>query len=139
MFTVFHLCELMGGVFGIVAGATFGKAWLGWVGLLLGGAVGFFVGRILGRVPQAIAGEMLKRNLKRCDVPTLRSRLDGEYYISHFIIAQLLIRGEPVESFRDYVSGLRGSASPDRQRFGEQLLRIWPEMAQPSGSTEAQK
>ena len=124
MFTIFHLFELMGAVFGIVAGAAAGKVWFGWVGLVLGGVTGFFVGGVLGRLPYAIAGEILKRNLKRCDVATLRSRLDREYYISHLIIAQLLVRGEPIESFRDYVAGLRRSDSPDRRRFGEQLLRI---------------
>ncbi len=139
MFTIFHLSELMGVLFGTAAGGFVGGMCFGWVGAILGVVLGFFVGQILGRVPYAIAGQMLKSNLVRCDVPTLRSRLDKEYYISHLIIAQLLIHGEPVESFRDYVAGLRHSDSPDRRRFGEQLLRIWPEMAQPSASTEAQK
>jgi hypothetical protein len=139
MFTIFHLFELLGTVFGIVAGATVGKMWFGWVGLVLGGVAGFFVGSVLGRLPYAISSELLKRNLKRCDVPTLRSRLEREYYISHLIIAQLLIRGEPIESFRDYVAGLRRSHSPDRRRFGEQLLRIWPEAALPPDSTVTQK
>jgi hypothetical protein len=139
MFTIFHLIELMGAVFGIVAGALVGRGWLGWIGLVLGGVVGLFVGGILGKLPYAIAGEMLKRNLKRCDVPTLRSRLEREYYISHLIIAQLLIRGEPIESFKDYVAGLRHSDSPDRRRFGEQLLRIWPETALPADAPPTQK
>jgi len=138
MFTIFHLLELIGAVFGVVAGAAIGQRWLGWVGVILGAVAGFFVGRTIGRVPYAIAGEMLKRDLKRCDVATLRSRLDREYYISHLIIAQLLIRGEPIESFREYVSELRRSDSADRRRFGEQLLRIWPEIAQTAASAETQ-
>jgi hypothetical protein len=138
MFTVFHLLELIGVILGVVAGAAIGQRWVGWVGVILGAVAGFFVGRILGRVPYAIAGEMLKRDLKRCDVATLRSRLEREYYISHLIIAQLLIRGEPIESFREYVSELRHSDSADRRRFGEQLLRIWPEIAQTSASAETQ-
>jgi hypothetical protein len=139
MFTIFHLFELMGTVFGVVAGVAVGRAWLGWLGLVLGGVAGFFVGGVLGRLPCAIASAVLKRNLKRCDVPTLRSRLEREYYISHLIIAQLLIRGEPIKSFRDYVDGLRRSDSSDRRRFGEQLLRIWPETALPPDSSLTQK
>jgi hypothetical protein len=139
MFTIFHLFELMGTIFGIVAGAAVGKAWLGWVGLLLGGVVGFLVGGVLARLPYAISIAVLKRNLQRCDISILRSRLEKEYYISHLIIAQLLIRGEPIESFRDYVAELRRSDSADRRRIGEHLLRIWPETALPPDSTETEK
>lgn len=138
MFTIFHLFELMGAVFGIVAGAAVGQVWFGWVGLILGGIAGFVVGAILGGLPYAIASEMLKHSLKRCDVATLRSRLDTEYYISHHIIALLVIRGEPIESFRDYVAGLQRSDSADRRRFGKHLLRIWPETALPSDPTVTQ-
>ena len=139
MFTIFHLFELISAVSGIAAGAVVGQRSLGWIGVVLGSVAGFFAGRMVGRVPYAIAGQMLKRDLTRCDAATLRSRLEREYYISHLIIAHLLVRGETVESFSDYVASLRHSDSPDRRRFGEQLLRTWPEMAQPSASTEIQK
>jgi hypothetical protein len=132
MFTIFHLLELTGAFAGLAVGLIFGHGWFGWLGVILGGAVGFFAGRILGRVPLAISSAMLKRDLKRCDVATLRSRLDQEYYISHLIIAELVVRGEPIESFRDYVSELLRSDSPDRRRFGELNLQMWPETAQPS-------
>lgn len=135
MFTIFHLFGLMGAVFGIVAGAAVGKVWLGWLGLVLGGIAGFFAGVTLGALPYVIAGEILKRDLRRCDVATLHSRLDVEYYLSHLIIAQMLTRGEPIESFRDYVAELLRSNTPDRRRIGEQLLRIWPETALPPDST----
>jgi hypothetical protein len=139
MFTIFHLLELTGAVVGIVAGAALGHKWLGWIGAAVGGVAGFFTGHILGRLPYVIALGMLKRDLERCDVTTLRSRLDREYYISHLIIAHLLVRGEPVESFRDYAAALLHSDSPDKRRAAEHLLRIWPEMAQPSAPTGTQK
>jgi len=139
MFTIFHVFELMGPISGVVAGAVAGQRWLGWAGLVLGGVIGLVIGHIVGRIPLAVARALLKRDLERCDVATLRSRLKSEYYISHFIIAQLLIRGEPVESFRDYVAELQDSDFPDRRRFGEQILRIWPEMTLPSPSTEAKE
>lgn len=130
MFTIFDLLELTGAFAGLAVGVIFGHGWFGWLGVFLGGAIGFFAGRILGRVPLAISSAMLKRDLKRCDVSTLRSRLEREYYISHLMIAELLLRGEPIESFRDYVSELLRSDSPDRRRFGERILQIWPETAQ---------
>ena len=139
MFTIFHLLELMGMVFGIVAGAAAGRMWFGWLGLVLGGVAGFFLGGVLGRLPYAIASAILNRNLKRCDTQALRSRLEREYYISHLIIALLLSRGESVGSFREYVAGLRRSDSPDRRRFGDRLLQIWPEFELPSDSTSTQK
>jgi hypothetical protein len=135
--TVFDLFELVGAFSGLATGVIFGHRWLGWIGVILGGAVGLFAGRILGRLPYAISSEMLRRDLKRCDIANLRSRLDREYFISHLIIAELVVRGEPIESNRDYVSGLLRSDSPDRRRFGERILRLWPETAQPPNNSPA--
>jgi len=135
MFTIFNLFELIGAFAGLAGGVALGHRWLGWVGVVFGGAFGFFAGRILGRVPYAISSEVLKRDLLRCDVATLRARLDRDYYIAHLIIAHLVVRGEPIESFRSYVSELLGSDCPERRRFGEQILRIWPETAPPPASS----
>ena len=127
MFTLFHLFELIGAFAGAAVGIGLGHKGLGWIGVVVGAAVGFIAGRILCRVPYAISSELLKRDLQRCDVATLRCRLDREYFIAHLIIAHLVVRGEPIESFRSYVSGLLRSDCPDRRRFGENILRIWPE------------
>lgn len=135
MFTIFHLLELAGAFAGFAVGVILGYGWFGWLGGVLGGAVGYFAGCIPGRVPLAISSAMLKRDLKRCDVVTLRTRLAREYYISHLIIAELVVRGEPIESFRDHISDLLCSASSDRRRFGELNLQIWPETAQPPRSS----
>lgn len=135
MFTIFHVFELIGALFGLVGGVALGHRWLGWVGVVLGGVVGFFAGNVLGRVPYVVSFQIVKRDLKRCDVATLKSRLDRDYWIAPLIIAHLVVRGEPIESFRSYVSGLLGSDSPDRRRAGEQILRIWPETAPPSASS----
>ena len=101
------------------------------VGIVLGAVLGLFLGYLVGKIPYLFAVQTLTRNLHRCDVATLRSRLDKEYYISHLIIAELLLRGETIESFRGYVSGLVLSDSPDRRRFGKEVVRIWPDSAQP--------
>ncbi len=91
----------------------------------------------MGRLPFAIVGYLLRRDFKRCDIATLRSRLDSEYYIAHLIIAELVIRGEPIESFSDYVAGLLSSDSSDRRNIGEAIVRIWPETAKAVPSRDA--
>ncbi|HXD01495.1 MAG TPA: hypothetical protein VN048_19320 [Verrucomicrobiae bacterium] len=109
------------------------------VGIIVGAVLGLFLGFLVGKIPYIIAVQTLIRNLHRCDVATLRSRLNKEYYISHLIIAELLLRGEPIESFRGYVSGLLLSDSPDRRRFGKEVLRIWPDTTQPPAEPDAVK
>jgi len=137
MFTIFHLLELFGASSGLVTGASLGHERFGWAGGVAGAVIGLYVGLILGRLPFVIGFVVLRRDLKRCDVVTLRSRLDEQYFISHLIIAELLVRGEPVESLRDYVLGLVRSDSADRRAFGEQNLRLWfPDVEQqPGGSS----
>jgi hypothetical protein len=139
MFTIFDLSELIGAVAGFGVGVLTGWHWFGWPGVILGGVVGLVAGWIFGRVPFAIAGQFLRRNLARCDNATLRSRLDTEYYIAHIIIAHLVIRGEPIESFRGYVAGLLNSDCPDRRRIGEYVVRVWPQTAEPIQSTDSAK
>ena len=136
MFTIFHLLELFGASLGLVTGASLGHERFGWVGGVAGAVIGLFAGLILGRLPFVIGFVVLRGNLKRCDVATLRSRLDSQYFISHLIIAELVVRGEPVESFRDYVFGLVHSDCLDRQAFGEHNRRLWfPDAEQPSGGS----
>ena len=129
MFSVFHLFELIGAVVGTVIGLVFGHKGFGWFGALLGAAIGFYAGLILGRVPYSIAFVWMRCGLKKCDTATLRRKLEREYFISQFIIAELVVRGEPVEQFREYVLSLVHSDSSDKRRFGEQNRRIWfPEL-----------
>lgn len=136
MFTIFHLFQLMGKIFGLCWGAGWGYHWLGLGGGIAGGLVGFIVGHImLGTLPEVIALKLVLRGLKKADNNTLRSRLESEYFIAHLIIGELIVRGEPVESFRDYVTGLRNSDSSDRKRFGERIAEIWPEMLHPPATT----
>lgn len=135
MFTIFHLFQLMGKIFGLVWGAGWGYLWLGLGGGIFGGLAGFIVGHMLGMLPEVIVLKLVLRGLKKTDNMALRARLDKEYYLAHLIIAELIVRGEPVESFRDYVYSLRNSNSADRKRFGERIAEIWPEIVnQPASS-----
>jgi hypothetical protein len=130
---------LLGALAGVAAGVAVGRRWFGSVGIFLLGLTGLLIGLFIGRQPYLNAVQTLMRNIQRCDAATLRLRLDKEYYISHIIIAELLMRGERIESFRGYISGLVGSDSPDRRRFGKEVLRIWPDAAHPPNPSDPQK
>jgi hypothetical protein len=143
MFTLFHVFELVGALVGFFSGLAFGQKAFGWIGAIVGAGTGFYCGLVLGRLPYAIVSTRLKRKLKRSDTATLKQRLEKEYFISHLIIACLVVRGEPVEQFRDYVFSLLHSDLSDKRQFGWRNLQIWfPELAQrvgdfnPMNSTE---
>ena len=140
LFDVLQWGAAFGGMlYGVRVGARFG-----WVGVIGGGLVGFVGGSILGRVPWVISRGWYRWHLKRTSTEELKSELKEQYYVSHLLIAELVIRGEPVEQFWPYVlSQVRGEFS-DERRFGWENLRIWfPRMAQqvegfdPCASTEA--
>jgi hypothetical protein len=130
---------LLGALSGIAAGVLLGRKWFGLTGMILLGLAGLFIGLFMGRLPYLVALQTLMRNIQRSDAATLRLRLDKEYYISHLIIAELLLRGENIESFRGYISGLVNSDSPKRRRFGQEVLRIWPDAAQPPDSSDPEQ
>lgn len=136
MFTVFHLFEFIGAIVGTISGLAFGQKEFGWTGALLGIPLGFYVGLALGRLPYFMAVAWMRRGLKKCDTPALKRRLEREYFLSHLIIAELVVRGEPVEQFREYVLSLVHSDSPDERRFGEQNIRIWFPESAPTAADE---
>jgi hypothetical protein len=53
------------------------------------------------------------------------ARLDREPFMSHLVIAELVVRGEPVESFRNVVIAQLSSASPDLQQYGRANAKLW--------------
>ena len=71
----------------------------------------------------------MRWELKHSSAEKLKARLQREYYIAHLLIAELASRGEPVEQFRDYVTGLLRSEKTDEKRFGAGVARTWfPEL-----------
>jgi hypothetical protein len=143
MFTIFDLLQLTGAAGGICVGAACGKHYFGWPGAVPGCIAGFFLGSFLARIPLALSFRVLKRRIKKASNEELKKDLDGKYFLSLHLIAELGRRGEPVERFWPYVLSLLGSDSSDRRRFGWQNLRIWfPRMAElikdfnPNSSTE---
>jgi hypothetical protein len=129
MFTIFHFVQLLGAGVGLVLGLVVGHNGFGWAGAIIGAVVGIVGGYWLGAIPCAVAHVWLRYHLRRSHTADLKARLHRQYAISHFIIAQLVRRGEPVEQFRGYVDTLRHSDSADRRKCGDLNHRIWfPEM-----------
>jgi hypothetical protein len=130
MLTILDVLQFAGVIAGAVAGYRLAAGVGGMAGGVPGAIGGLAVGWIAGRLPFAAASWWLRRSLKRATVTDLRSRLEREYFISHLIIAELVTRGEPVQSFRSVVERQLVSQSADVQRFGRANARLWfPELA----------
>ena len=130
MITIFHLFVFFGMVAGCVFGIRFGTRLIGWPSGVIGAVLGACAGFVVGKLPLALGLALLRFQLERSSVADLKLRLQTEYFISHLIIAHLVVRGEPVDYFRDYVFSLLHSDIADKRRFGWHNLNIWfPELA----------
>ena len=130
MLTMFDILQFGGVIAGAVFGYRLGAGFGGTVGGVLGSIAGIAVGWTVGRLPFVVSLWSLRRSFNRASVADLRSRLEREYFISHLIIAELVTRGEPVESFRSVVEHQLASQSADVQRFGRANAQVWfPELA----------
>jgi hypothetical protein len=131
--TLFDILQYTGLLVGALIGYAFGHGTAGNLGAVVGVIAGITVGWVVGRLPFTVTLRSLLRSLRSAISPTLRSRLDREYFISHLIIAELVNRGEPVESFRPVVVAQLNSKSPDVQRFGRGNAKRWfPELLGPA-------
>lgn len=106
-FTVFHLLYIVVIIGGGMIGANSGFELFGYpggaVGCVLGAALGYLVAYAFDRLLDLL----LQRGVRRKSTPALRAKLVDDdipgTYVSGLIISVLLERGEPVESFRDYI------------------------------------
>ena len=122
---MFDILQLAGIVAGAVFGYRLGAGIGGTVGGVLGSIAGVAAGLTIGRLPFFLSFWSLRLSLKRASVADLRSQLERRYFISHLIIAELVTRGEPVESFRSIVEQQLASQSTDVQRFGRANAQVW--------------
>ena len=133
MITLFDILQWIGVLVGCVAGCRAGYNIAGTLGAVLGILIGVVVGWVIGRLPFALILRSLHKSLKKATSSELRSRLDREYFISHKIIAELISRGEPVESFRGIVASQLYSKSADVRRFGYGNAKVWfPDLLPPT-------
>lgn len=129
MITIFDIFQFAAMFVGGVAGYRLGSVIAGNVGVGVGVIVGVVVGWAVGRAPWFLVSRSFHKSLKQMSSSNLRSRLVNEYYISHLIIAELVSRGESVESFRQIVTMQLNSESLDVQRFGQANAQAWfPEL-----------
>ena len=138
MMTLFDLLRVTGACVGVWYAASWAYREWGWPAAVVAGALGYAIGTILGRLPYVAVRALMLRGFELSSDDRLRGRLEGEYYISHLLIAELVSRGEPAEQFRGYVAGLLQSEDPDRRRFGTRAASVWfPDLV--AGSPETRK
>jgi hypothetical protein len=125
MFTLFDLLKWCVALGLMISGALIGHAEFGWFGAIGGGVLGFVGGGILGRIPWLISWGWYRLHLKRSTTDKLKAELAERYFVSHLLIAELVVRGEPVEQFWPYILSLVKSDSSDRRHFGWHNLNIW--------------
>lgn len=144
MFTLFDLFRWAAALGLMAYLAIVGQAQFGFLGAIGGGVLGFVGGNILGCMPLLVYRVSYRRHLKRSSTEQLKSELDEQYFVSHLLISELVVRGEPVEQFWPYVLSQVQSESSDQRSFGWHNLNIWfPRMANqvedydPHASTDA--
>jgi hypothetical protein len=129
MFTTFDFIRILAALGGLILGGVIGSRFANVFGAILGAAAGAFIGLLAGRLPFLIAWAWLRADLRRASVSQLRSRIETQYFISHLLIAELLRRREPLESFREPIVRQLRSESPDVRRFGLANARLlFPEL-----------
>lgn len=112
-------------------GFLWGKDAWGWPVAILCSVAGFYLGGVAGRIPIEIGLWSLMRKLHRTDSSVLREKLQSEYFLSHFIVAVLKMRGEPSGELQDHTLRLLLSPSFDERWHGWRTLNLcFPETAE---------
>ncbi len=125
LLTLFDLFKFGGALMGAVAASSFGYRTFGWPAAIVAAPLGLIAGAFIGNLPWIATDLLMRYELKRSSSARLKQRLESEFFISHLLIAELVSRGEPLEQFRDYVTGLMRSADPHQRYFGHAVARIW--------------
>jgi hypothetical protein len=132
VFTVFHVAELVGAVFGVAIGWMIGRSEFGWVGGLGGALLGAPLGWLGGRVPYLIARLLLHVTLSRESKDQLRARLrDGVMWsLYQDVMKELRRRGEDVRGELPLVLTLLTADWGAQRHRGWYMLRCsFPDLA----------
>lgn len=105
--TIFDLLHGVAIAIGGMVGAQWGFKWFGYPGAVVAGVLGAALGLLGGCAFQRLLNALMELSVRRKSTQALRAELGDEFtpgtYVSGLIISVLLERGEPVESFRDYI------------------------------------
>lgn len=112
--TIFDLLYGIGTVAGGAIGARVGFEWFGYPGGVVGCVLGAALGYLAGYAFYCLLNRVMERRLRSKSSAELRTELLDDYvpgtYVSSLIISVLLERGEPVESFRNYIFRQQGES-----------------------------
>lgn len=123
--TIFDFIQVIGIIIGAWIGFKWGRGSFGLFGALGGGGLGLVVGYFVGQVPWYLAWVVFEIALRSASKERLRKRLQTEHFIAHLLIAELIVRGEPVDSFWPYIMSLLQADSFYERYHGWENLNIW--------------
>jgi hypothetical protein len=131
LFTLLHMASIM---FGGMIGASVGFNVFGFPGGVIAGVLGAMLGYFVGYTCNSICNFFFVRSYSRMSTPALRARLIETHipgtFVSTLIISLLLERGEPVDSFREYIFRQFNTTDVAWRRAGIYNLGLcYPELA----------
>lgn len=125
MLTIYDLVRFATTTAGGIIGYRVGGLSEASFGSLAGATAGVMLGWFIGRLPGMVSRTIVWCSIKRRDSASLRAALDEQYSISHLIIAELVKRGEPAESFREVIEAQKASPFEEVRQFGEGNAELW--------------
>jgi hypothetical protein len=123
--TLFDMFQVIGIGGGAWLGIQTGSRDFGVAGAVVGGIVGLVAGQALGLAPWYLFWVVIRLHDKMTSTQRLREKLRTEYPFADRLIAEMVVRGEPVESFWPYVLSLLNSDSFFERAAGWENLNIW--------------
>ena len=129
--TLFDVFRMTAAIGGCSAGFVLGYKVGSWPGGIALGFCGLYLGTVIGRIPIALALKFLERDIRRCNTANLREKLTSQPYLSHFIVAELVTRGESERELQDHALSLLLSESGDVRWQGWRTVNLcFPALAE---------
>jgi hypothetical protein len=129
--TIFDLFQVLAMGGGLWFGVKTGDRGFGAAGAVVGGVLGLVVGHFVGVGPIHFFWVVFRLLDKLTPTEMLRKKLLTEHYIAYRLIAEMIVRGEPAESFWPFVLSALQSDSFYERYHGWENLNLWfPRIAQ---------
>lgn len=124
-FTLFDLIQGISLAVGAGEGFRIGGREFGVAGAFLGGVLGLVVGQFVGIATWYVFWAGFRLADKFSSIERLRRKLKTDYFVADRLIAEMIVRGEPAESFWPFVLSLLRSDSFPERYSGWENLNIW--------------